>query len=126
MTGTSRGQGAGHDRSTDSSGGYHLEKGVPASAQVTTEPSNGQHYGVGSGTKTAAGSAAAAAAANANTSSGTTNLSVPTATTPGSDSASRYQQHAEDIVEEERQASEKLPQYPGLTERFQLIMKMGE
>ena len=38
----------------------------------------------------------------------------------------QYQKEAERIVAEEREASEKMPYYEGLSERFQLIMKMGE
>jgi hypothetical protein len=38
----------------------------------------------------------------------------------------QYQREAERIVAEEREASEKLPYYEGLSERFQLIKKMGE
>jgi hypothetical protein len=40
--------------------------------------------------------------------------------------AQQYQKEAERIVEEERLASEKLPVYAGLEERFTLICKMGE
>ena len=40
--------------------------------------------------------------------------------------AQMYTKEAEKIVEEERVASEKMPNYPGLSERFQLICKMGD
>lgn len=40
--------------------------------------------------------------------------------------AQNYSKESERIVEEERLASEKLPNYPELSERFQLLMKMGE
>lgn len=39
---------------------------------------------------------------------------------------SQYHKEAQQIVEEERQAKEKMPYYEGLSERFQLVMKMGE
>lgn len=49
------------------------------------------------------------------------------ATTPSiQGDAQQYQKEAERIVEEERVASEKLPLYPGLSERYQLLSKMGE
>lgn len=43
-----------------------------------------------------------------------------------SSDAQMYTKEAEKIVEEERVASEKMPNYPGLSERFQLICKMGD
>lgn len=38
----------------------------------------------------------------------------------------QYQKEAERIVAEERQASDKMPYHEGLSERFQLVKKMGE
>ncbi|ETS59611.1 hypothetical protein PaG_06535 [Moesziomyces aphidis] len=50
-------------------------------------------------------------------------LAVPAA---GSSKGDQYQREAERIVAEEREASEKMPYYEGLSERFQLIKKMGD
>ncbi|KAI3476580.1 hypothetical protein L1887_61822 [Cichorium endivia] len=44
----------------------------------------------------------------------------------GSSKGDQYQREAERIVAEEREASEKMPYYEGLSERFQLIKKMGD
>lgn len=63
---------------------------------------------------TAAGQSASAASS-----------SQKTATHSAGSKQDRTQQ-AERIVEEERQASEKLPNYPSLAERFTLLSKMGE
>jgi hypothetical protein len=43
-----------------------------------------------------------------------------------SNEAQQYAKEAERIVEEERLASEKMPHYEGLNDRFQLISKMGD
>lgn len=54
-------------------------------------------------------------------------LAVPAAgTSKGVTANEQYQREAERIVAEEREASEKMPYYEGLSERFQLIKKMGE
>ncbi|CCF52233.1 hypothetical protein NDA11_004797 [Ustilago hordei] len=54
-------------------------------------------------------------------------LSVPAAgTSKGATANEQYQREAERIVAEEREASEKMPYYEGLSERFQLIKKMGD
>lgn len=54
-------------------------------------------------------------------------LAVPTAgTSKGAAANEQYQREAERIVAEEREASEKMPYYEGLSERFQLVKKMGE
>uniref|UniRef100_V5EJ49 Protein kinase n=1 Tax=Kalmanozyma brasiliensis (strain GHG001) TaxID=1365824 RepID=V5EJ49_KALBG len=44
----------------------------------------------------------------------------------GSSANEQYQREAERIVAEEREASDKMPYYEGLSERFQLIKKMGD
>lgn len=41
-------------------------------------------------------------------------------------SKDEYSQQAQQIVDEEREASEKMPYHEGLSERFELISKMGE
>jgi len=41
-------------------------------------------------------------------------------------SKDEYTQEAQQIVNEEREASEKMPHHEGLSERFDLISKMGE
>lgn len=54
-------------------------------------------------------------------------LAVPAAgTSKGVAANEQYQREAERIVAEEREASEKMPYYEGLSERFQLIKKMGD
>ncbi|TKY86152.1 hypothetical protein EX895_004977 [Sporisorium graminicola] len=55
-------------------------------------------------------------------------LAVPAATSSSKGVAAneQYQREAERIVAEEREASEKMPYYEGLSERFQLIKKMGD
>lgn len=54
-------------------------------------------------------------------------LAVPAAgTSKGVTANEQYQREAERIVAEEREASEKMPYYEGLSERFQLIKKMGD
>lgn len=54
-------------------------------------------------------------------------LSVPAAgTSKGATANEQYQREAERIVAGEREASEKMPYYEGLGERFQLIKKMGD
>lgn len=55
-------------------------------------------------------------------------LAVPAATSSSKGAAAneQYQREAERIVAEEREASEKMPYYEGLSERFQLIKKMGD
>ncbi|SPO27101.1 related to serine/threonine-protein kinase [Ustilago trichophora] len=54
-------------------------------------------------------------------------LAVPAAgTSKGVAANEHYQREAERIVAEEREASEKMPYYEGLSERFQLIKKMGD
>lgn len=55
-------------------------------------------------------------------------LAVPAATSSskGVTANEQYQREAERIVAEEREASEKMPYYEGLSERFQLIKKMGD
>ncbi len=55
------------------------------------------------------------------------NLNVPAAgASKGVGANETYQREAERIVAEEREASEKMPYYEGLSERFQLIKKMGD
>lgn len=54
-------------------------------------------------------------------------LAVPTAgSSKGVAANEQYQREAERIVAEEREASEKMPYYEGLSERFQLVKKMGD
>lgn len=55
-------------------------------------------------------------------------LAVPAAASSSKGVAAneQYQREAERIVAEEREASEKMPYYEGLGERFQLIKKMGD
>lgn len=54
-------------------------------------------------------------------------LAVPTAgSSKGVAANEQYQREAERIVAEEREASEKVPYYEGLSERFQLVKKMGD
>ena len=54
-------------------------------------------------------------------------LNVPAAgASKGVAANEQYQREAERIVAEEREASGKMPYYEGLSERFQLIKKMGE
>ncbi|SNX85527.1 related to serine/threonine-protein kinase [Melanopsichium pennsylvanicum] len=53
-------------------------------------------------------------------------LAVPAGTSKGAVANEQYQREAERIVAEEREASEKMPYYEGLSERFQLIKKMGD
>ena len=54
-------------------------------------------------------------------------LAVPAASSSKGVAANeQYQREAERIVAEEREASEKMPFYEGLSERFQLIKKMGD
>ncbi|CDR98814.1 hypothetical protein [Sporisorium scitamineum] len=54
-------------------------------------------------------------------------LAVPAAgSSKGVVANEQYQREAERIVAEEREASEKMPYYEGLSERFQLIKKMGD
>ncbi|SJX62499.1 related to serine/threonine-protein kinase [Sporisorium reilianum f. sp. reilianum] len=54
-------------------------------------------------------------------------LAVPAASSSKGVAANeQYQREAERIVAEEREASEKMPYYEGLSERFQLIKKMGD
>lgn len=56
---------------------------------------------------------------------GPSSSSAPSHTHSSSNRQDRTRE-AERIVEEERQASEKMPNYPGLAERFTLISKMGD
>ncbi|EPQ28814.1 uncharacterized protein PFL1_03617 [Pseudozyma flocculosa PF-1] len=48
------------------------------------------------------------------------------ATAKGAAANEQYQKEAERIVAEEREASEKMPRYEGLDDRFTLICKMGD
>lgn len=118
-----------------SDAGYHVEsKGAPASAQTSYEPSATAkaHAGGPSAAMsgvTAAGAASAIPSAHVsagNTDAGAFQQAKGPSTPMVSSEAQNYTKEAERIVEEERAASEKLPHYPGLDERFQLICKMGE
>lgn len=130
-------------------GGYYIDsKAMPATAKTSLEPSaTAREHAAGPSAApfgtTAAGTAAsvpAHAPQGDNTAYGTqanngARKAAPAAysplaaavTTPGvSGDAQQYTKEAERIVEEERAASEKLPVYPGLTEQYQLICKMGD
>ncbi|KAN0063076.1 MAPK-activated protein kinase Srk1 [Thecaphora frezii] len=75
--------------------------GAPLSSTATTMQSN-----VGNGHRSAA--------------------AVTAATGKGAVANEQYQKEAERIVAEEREASEKMPYYEGLSDRFTLICKMGD
>jgi hypothetical protein len=117
-----RHEGAGN-RNSD---GLYLEsKTAPASTHMSPESS-----------ATAKGHSAGPSAAAQGITAATTASSIPAHVTSGNmnvgnnvsstHSQGDYNRESERIVEEERAASEKLPNYPELSERFQLLMKMGE
>ncbi|PWN51486.1 hypothetical protein IE53DRAFT_49064 [Violaceomyces palustris] len=66
------------------------------------------------------------AAGNTNASSNTAKVATTSGQARSNANNEQYQKEAERIVAEEREASEKMPYYEGLSERFQLISKMGD
>lgn len=97
---------------------YHqqlADKSAASSAAVSDASARGQTTKANGSAGTSSQKSAAAAA-------------IPAATSQPSSTSNKQDRtrEAERIVEEERQASEKLPNYPGLAERFNLISKMGE
>ncbi|KAE8219628.1 hypothetical protein CF319_g6713 [Tilletia indica] len=54
------------------------------------------------------------------------NQAAANASVQANNNQNKHQDAAQQIVDEERQASEKLPLYEGLTERFDLVCKMGD
>ncbi|CAD6888994.1 unnamed protein product [Tilletia controversa] len=54
------------------------------------------------------------------------NQAAANASVNASSDKHKHQDAAQQMVDEERQASEKLPKYEGLTERFDLVCKMGD
>lgn len=110
-----------------SADGLFLEsKGQPATTHVSTEPSATAkgHYAGPSAAAQGVTAATSAAALPAHVASGNVNVGN-TGSIPQGDAQS-YQRESERIVEEERAASEKMPHYPELSERYTLISKMGE
>jgi serine/threonine-protein kinase RCK2 len=109
--------------------GYHVEaKGAPASAKTNYDSSalaKGHQAGPSAPTVTAAETVSAIPA---HVTTGNQDLGSTSSTGSPllSTDAQMYTKEAEKIVEEERLASEKMPNYPGLSERFQLICKMGD
>lgn len=101
--------------------GLYLEsKAAPASTYVSTDAAaTAKGYPAGP----SSGAATAASAIPAHVASG--NMNVGHSNPSQSDAQSNYRE-SERIVEEERAASEKMPNYPELSERFQLLTKMGE
>jgi hypothetical protein len=110
------------------SDGLYLEsKAAPASTQVSPH-SSATAKGHAAGPSAAAHGITAATTASAipaHVTSGNMNVGNTNAYSQQGD-AQNYSKESERIVEEERLASEKLPNYPELSERFQLLMKMGE
>ena len=106
------------DRNRNVAEGLYLEsKAAPASTQMSTDAAaTAKGYSAGP-------SGATASAIPAHIASG--NMNVGTNQQSHAASQQNYKE-SERIVEEERAASEKLPNYPELSDRFQLLMKMGE
>lgn len=117
------------DRSRNAEGLYLESKAAPASTHISTDAS-----------ATAKGHSAGPSAANQGITAATTASAIPAHVASGNmnignnqqsgmyaqGDAQNYSKESERIVEEERAASEKMPHYPELSERFQLLMKMGE
>lgn len=106
------------------SGYQGVEKGAPADGKKNHH-SSGNQAGPSAHGMTAAENASTT---QAHVNIGNQDLgSTGAAGTPLlSTEAQMFSKEAEKIVEEERVASEKMPSYPGLSERFQLICKMGD
>jgi len=102
---------------------------LPESTAAQTQASNlhakqQQHSTNNSSAQSAAATAVAVAAANQ---SSKQNMNLESSTSGGvKKSKDEYTQEAQQIVNEEREASEKMPHHEGLSERFDLISKMGE
>ncbi|PWY97461.1 Pkinase-domain-containing protein [Testicularia cyperi] len=94
-------------------------------APVATSQAQAQAQAQGSAMTS---SSAANGSSTSKTQNGGNHLAVPAASASGKNNMAneQYQREAERIVAEEREASEKMPYYEGLSERFQLIKKMGD
>lgn len=107
--------------------GYNVDaKGAPADAKTNFNSSSsnkGHQAGPSAPGVTAAESASAV---QAHGSAGNQDIGSSAGTPLLSTDAQMYSKEAEKIVEEERVASEKMPNYDGLSDRFQLICKMGD
>lgn len=101
--------------------GLYLEsKAAPAFTQMSKDAAaTAKGYSASPST----GAATVASAIPAHVASG--NMNVGHSNHSQADTQN-YNRESERIVEEERVASEKMPSYPELSERFQLLTKMGE
>lgn len=95
----------------------HASAPIPAVASTTAPTSSQQQHSTGNQSR----------ARDMKQPSSGNHLNVSAAgTSKGAVANEQYQREAERIVAEEREASEKMPYYEGLSERFQLIKKMGD
>lgn len=112
---------------TDSS--YQIQaKGTPADARINSDSSTlfTDQQASPSISKTMAGESLSAIPVHMTTGNQAI-VSTSSAGTPlVSSDAQMYTKEAEKIVEEERITSEKMPNYPELSKRFQLLCKMGD
>lgn len=117
-----------HHPIPDKSGSIPVVTDASARGQTVGKDSRSNAAGNGQGR----GGASSVAAPVPSTATAPTNAQIANAVHVGSGGgggaggSGQYTKEAQQIVEEERAAAEKLPVYPGLQERFTLLAKMGE
>ncbi|CAO1612936.1 unnamed protein product [Sympodiomycopsis kandeliae] len=102
------------------------DKSAASTAAISEASARGQTTKANGSSSAAAGQPSTSSAATAAQQAQAQAQAAATGNGNGKGESQQYTKDAERMVEQERQAAEKLPNYPGLNERFTLLSKMGD